>query len=406
MVKFPSMIRVRQLFSDERIENLPETLSQKLIDSGLMGQVKRGSRIAVTAGSRGISGIPEILRTIGDNLKASGAKPFVVPAMGSHGGGTAGGQLNMLESLGVTEDSVGIPVISSTDTVELGETASGAPVYMDKNAYDSDGIVAVNRIKPHTAYHGRIESGLCKMVTVGLGKKGGAETVHRMGLGEVIVESFRLAAAKSNIIFGVALLENAFDHTLDIRVVPPGKFETTDSELLERSRKIIPKIPVPEFDILIVDEMGKNISGTGMDTNVIGFWRRFGGEKIPDYTTLIVRNLTRESHGNAMGIGLADLTTHTLVDSMDMKATYTNAITSEWSMGRIPITLKSDSECISVAIEKHPPRTARIVRIKNTLHLDEFFISENLLEALIEFKEIEVAGEPEPMRFEEEGGLI
>ena len=399
------MVKIRRLFNKDRIENPRETVILKLRESGLLSRIKSGSRIAVTAGSRGIAGIPVILRAVVDELKRAGAEPFIVPAMGSHGGGTAKGQLEMLESLGITVESVGAPVLSSIETVKLGKTSSGAPVYMDRNTYESDGIVVVNRIKLHTAFHGRIESGLCKMVAVGLGKREGAETGHRLGLGEVIVECFRLAQKKVNIILGVAILENSRDETLDIRVVPPEDFESVDSELLERCRNILLRIPVSEFDILIVDEMGKNISGTGMDTNVIGFWRRFGGEKDPDYKTLIVLSLTPESRGNAMGIGLADLTTRRLVDSVDYNATYANAITSQWALGRIPITLENDRECLRIALEKHDPGLARLVRIKNTLDLEELFVSENLAPSLKTRDDIEIIGKPAPMQFNSGGFL-
>ncbi len=402
-MNMPKMVKIRHLFNKDRIENPRETVLLKLRESGLLSRIKSGSRIAVTAGSRGIAGIPVILRAVVDELKRAGAEPFIVPAMGSHGGGTAEGQLEMLESLGITEKTVNAPVISSIETVELGITQSGAPAYMDKNAYDSDGIVVVNRVKLHTAFHGRIESGLCKMVAVGLGKREGAETGHRLGLGEVIVECFRLAQKKVNIILGVAILENSRDETLDIRVVTPEDFESADSELLERCRNILPRIPVSGFDILIVDEMGKNISGTGMDTNVIGFWRRFGGEKDPDYKTLIVLSLTPESRGNAMGIGLADLTTRRLVDSIDYNSTNANAITSQWALGRIPITLENDRECLRIALEKHDPGTARLVRIKNTLDLEELSVSENLAPSLKTRDDIEIIGAPAPMKFDSEG---
>ena len=403
----PEMVKIRQIFNDDRIENMQEELSKRLKSSGLLSRIEPGSRIAVTAGSRGITNISGIIRTIIDELKLTGAKPFLVPSMGSHGGGTAEGQLKVLRSFDITEKIMDAPIMSSIDTVELGTTQSGVPVYMGRNAYDADGVVVVNRVKLHTAFHDEIESGLCKMVAVGLGKQKSAETLHRLGLGKTIVESFRFAGQKINIICGVAILENAYDEISEIRVVPPEAFENTDKVLLKRCREIIPGIPVPVFDILIIDEMGKNISGTGMDTNVIGFWRRFGGEKNPDYSTLIVRSLTTESHGNAMGIGLADLTTRRLADSIDFNSTYNNAMTSQWSLGRTPITLENDLECLHVALKKHePPNTARIIRIKNTLELEELSVSINLLPALKEQKNIEIIGEPEPMRFDEDGFLV
>ncbi len=404
---FPRMIPIRQIFDRTRIEDVETELASRINASGALSRVRPGMRVAVTAGSRGVNRIPRILKTVIGLLREAGARPFIIPAMGSHGGGTAQGQVEMLASLGITEESMSAPVISSMETVTLGKTPTGAPVHMDRNAYEADGIVVINRVKLHTAYHGRVESGLCKMVAVGLGKKSGAETMHMYGLGEVIADAFRVARdAVGKILFGVGVLENAFDETRDFRVALPEEFEEADHELLVRCREIIPRIPLKRFDILIVDEMGKNISGTGMDTNIIGFWRRFGGEKNPDYQTLIVRDLTPESHGNAMGIGFADLIPRKLFDKIDLKATYTNGVASNtWSIVRIPITLESDRECIATALAKLPDRPARIVRIKNTLFLDELRVSESLLPELSAIRSVEIIGTPEPLRFDSGGGL-
>ena len=402
----PRMIKIRQVFSRERIENPPEELSRRIRESGHLSLMKPGARIAVTSGSRGIHGIAALTKTVVDELKRAGARPFIIPSMGSHGGGTAAGQLEMLESLGITESSMGVPVISSIETDRIGTTPDGTPVFMDRNAHAADGVVIINRIKLHTAFHGRVESGLCKMVAVGLGKRENAAVLHNVGLGDEVIESFRVARSAITILFGVGILENAFDETLDIRVVGPEEFESTDHELLERCRTIVPRIPFDAFDILIVDEMGKNISGTGMDTNIIGFWRRFGGERIPDYRTLIVRDLTPESHGNAMGIGFADLTTWRLVNKIDFKPTYTNGITSgTWAIVRIPITLENDRECLRVALEKHTPGTARVVRIKNTLELEELYVSENLSDEVRRHENLEIVGGPEELRFGSDGNI-
>ena len=403
---YPNMVKLRQRFTTERIDDSAAEVTKRIVASDLLDGIECGDRIAVTAGSRGIDTIDDILRAVVASLKSRGAEPFIVPAMGSHGGGTAEGQVAMLASLGITEESTGAPVVSSIETIELGATSSGAPVCIDRNARDADGIVVVNRVKLHTAFHGRVESGLCKMAAIGLGKIHGAETMHRMGLGEAIVEAFRIVRERTRILFGVALLENARDRILDIAVVPPERFEETDERFLARSREIVPRIPVSPFDILIVDEMGKNISGTGMDTNVVGFWRRFGGEKNPDYTTLIVRSLTPESHGNAMGIGLADLTTRRLVETIDTKSTYMNAMTSQWSMGRIPITLDNDRACIDAALDRHGWGDSRIVRIKNTLDLEEIAVSENLLPAVEGRPDIEKMGGIIPMAFDGDGYLV
>lgn len=405
---YPRMVRIRQVFDRSRIENVEEEVTRRIRASGVFAKVKPGARIAVTAGSRGINRVAGILAAVIRLLREAGAEPFIIPAMGSHGGGTAAGQVVMLASLGITEERMGVPIRSSMDTVTLGTTSSGAPVFMDRNASESDGIVVVNRVKLHTAFHGRVESGLCKMVAVGLGKKNGAETMHAYGLGAGIIEAFQVARdTTGKILFGAAILENAFDETCDVRIAEPSDFEAVDHEFIERCRALLPRIPLGAFDILVVDEMGKNISGTGMDTNIIGFWRRFGGEKVLDYHTLIVRDLTPESHGNAMGIGFADLIPRRLFEKIDLAATYTNGIASNtWSIVRLPITLEHDRSCIETALGKHPAGTARVVRIRNTLSLEELSISENLTGILSGNPCIEVSGPPEPMRFGDDGTLL
>ena len=406
-INMPRMVKIHQLFNRERIENPAVELSKRLEASGLLDRLIPGSKVAVTCGSRGIQGISSIVRTVLNALKGAGALPFIIPAMGSHGGGTADGQRALLEGFGITETSMDVPIVSSMETVELGKTPSGTTVFMDCNASGADGIVVINRIKLHTAFHGRVESGLCKMVAVGLGKRDGAASLHRHGLGVEVVESYRVAREKTSILFGVGILENAFDETLDFSIVGPKNFETADHELLERCRCIMPRVPFKQFDILIVDEMGKNISGTGMDTNVIGFWRRFGGERIPDYKTLIVCELTPESKGNAMGIGFADLTTRRLVERINFKSTYTNVITSgTWEVVRIPITLENDRECIITALSQHEPDSARIIRIKNTLELEELYVSENLIEEAKIRADLKVEGEAQEMIFDTEGNLV
>ena len=406
MIDMPNMVTVRQRFRGGSIDDPVAETALRIRNSGLTAGVKPGMRIAVTAGSRGIHRIDAILRAVVDELIHAGAAPFIVPAMGSHGGGTSDGQRKMLESLGITETSMGVPILSDAESILIGETAAGLPVWCDRNARSADGIVAVNRIKPHTAYHGTVESGLCKMVVVGLGKKNGAETMHRAGLADSVVEAFRVAREELPLMFGVALIENARDEIMDIAVVPPEEFETADERFLVRAREIMPGIPLKTFDILIVDEMGKNISGTGMDTNVIGFWRRFGGVKDPDYITLIVLSLTPESHGNAMGIGLADLIPERLAAAIDRRTTWTNAMTSQWSMGRIPITFPTDRDCIQAALSHHEKGTPRVIRIKNTLELEQLAVSESCLPAIHSLTGIDIAGEPRQLAFDKDGALV
>ena len=403
---FPKMITISQQFPRDKIDDPALNLKKQFIASELSSRIKPGSKIAITAGSRGIAGIAGIVSAVVEILKEEGAEPFLVPAMGSHGGGIADGQLVVLDHLGITESSTGAPIHSSMETTILGKTASGADVHVDRLAAGADGIVVVNRVKAHTAFHGNIESGLCKMIAVGLGKHRGAEVAHSHGLGDVIVEHARYAMERLPFLFGVAILENAYDETADIMVVPPDKFEEADREFVARSRKLIPRLPVDTFDILIVDEMGKNISGTGMDTNVIGFWRRYGGERDPDYDTLIVRSLTPESNGNAMGIGLADLTTHRLADTIDFKATYANAITSQLLLGKLPVTLDTDRDCIEAVLGKYTSGAEWIVRIKNTRDLATLSVSENLVPALTGLEHVETSGKPVDMQFDDEGFLL
>jgi hypothetical protein len=405
-VQFPRMVRIRQRLNHERLDNPATALSDRIGKSGILDGIEPGARIAITAGSRGIHGIVAMLATVVRDLKRAGAEPFIVPAMGSHGGGTADGQVKVLTGMGITEETIGAPVISSMETVLLGKTRDGVPVYIDRHAAESDGIVVMNRVKVHTAFHGPQESGLCKMIAVGLGKRDGAETFHTHGMGTVLADMTVVARAHAPLLLGVAILENAAEETLDISIAAPDDFERVDAELLEQCRKIVPGLPVRAFDILIVDRMGKNISGTGMDTNVIGFWRRYGGERDPDYRTLIVRALTPESGGNAMGIGMADLIPRRLADSIDMETTWTNAMTSQWALGRIPIIREHDRTCIEDALRKHDPLSARIVRITDTLHLETCEVSEPLVQELGDRTDIEIIGQPEPMRFDSAGSLL
>jgi hypothetical protein len=307
--------------------------------------------------------------------------------------------------LGITADTTGAPVISSMDTVPLGKTADGVTVFMDRAAAEADGIVVINRVKVHTSFHGPVESGLCKMTVVGLGKRGGAESFHANGLGEALVPMFEIARAGAPLLAGIAILENAADETLDIAVTGPEEFAGTDAAMLARCREIMPGLPVSRFDILVVDRMGKNISGTGMDTNVIGFWRRYGGVRVPDYDTLIVRALTPESGGNAMGIGMADLIPRRLADTIDRNATWANAMTSQWALGRIPITLHNDRACLDAALSKYPPGAARVVRIADTLHLERLQVSASLLPELADRPDIEIVSSPVPLAFDEAGNL-
>jgi len=379
----PKLTRVRQAFDTTRLDDAAGAVTAGLESLGLERKIKPGARIAITAGSRGIQNLVKMTRAAVDTVKALGGRPFIVPAMGSHGGATDDGQKSLLADLGISEATMGCPVLSSVAVEEIGHTPAGVPVYLDKNALHADGIIAINRVKLHTIFRGDVESGLCKILAVGLGKHKGAQQIHRIGVAPILVETARVILDKAPVLAGVAVLENSRDETMEIHVVPPEQFEATDTALLKRAWQVFPRVPFDPLDALIVDEMGKNISGTGMDTNVIGIGGRMGGKMTmgtPAVATVVVLGLTLEAHGNATGIGLADLTTRRLVDSIDYKSTYTNVITTRlWAGGRLPLIMDTDREAIELAVGDTPADQLRVVRIKNTLHLEELEISEALL---------------------------
>jgi len=403
----PNVVRVRQGFDKTRLDDPCGAVSRNLQDL-LGGKLAPGSRVAITAGSRGINNLAGMTRAAADAVKSKGGRPFIIPSMGSHGGATGEGQQSLLADLGISERTMGCPVVSSMEVEQIGRTPIGTPVYLDRNALRADGIVVINRIKPHTAFHGEIESGLCKMLAVGLGKHRGAQQMHAAGLGAAIVETARVILAKAPVLAGVAVLENALDETAEIHVVPPGQFEETDRALLTRAWKVLPRVPLDPLDVLVVDEMGKNISGTGMDVNVIGIGPRVGGKMEmghPVVSTLVVLGLTPETHGNANGVGLADITTRRLVGSIDYTSTYTNVLTTRlWSAGRLPVIMETDREAIETAVGEVPPDQVRLVRIKNTLHLEELEISEVLLPRAKEVGLTVVAG-PRSLEFDGTGRI-
>ena len=388
-MQLPKMFKVVQSFNNEEVDNLEEEIRKQISNSTSLKELKKGAKIAVTAGSRGIDNIPLILRTVIDELKALGAEPFIVPAMGSHGGGQALGQIELLESLGITEESIGAPISKSDETIELGATADGIKAFLDKKAFESDGIFVVNRIKPHTSFRGDIESGLIKMLVIGLGRKQAADHIHQLGvegLSEHIPKVGQLIIKKAPILYGLAIIENGYEKTAMIKGIEPEDFHKEEKKLLKKAKEYLPILPFEEVDLLIVHEMGKCYSGTGMDTNVIGRVRIKGQEEPtkPDIKRLLVLDLADASHGNANGIGLADFTTEILKNKIDYHATYTNVLaTTFFQRAMVPITLKSDLVAITTAIAtlgSMEPIKARIVWIPNTLNLAEIWVSESICE--------------------------
>jgi hypothetical protein len=410
-IELPRVARIRQCFGAERIADVHDAVRRAVLESDVKSRLAantgtEGARIAITAGSRGISHIADILAECVAVLRSLGADPFIVPAMGSHGGATAEGQVEVLTGYGITEDRVGAPVRATMDVVEIGRT-SGVPVFMDRNAWEADGVVVCGRVKAHTAFKAPIESGLCKMLAVGLGKQRGAETMHGAGLAKTIPEAADVALSSGKVLLGLAIVENASDEPYRIEAVPPSAFHETDRRLLELSSGLLPRIPFDQLDVLVVDWIGKNISGSGLDPNVIGMWRRLGGERKPDYKRIVVRDVTPESHGNAIGVGWADFTTQRLVDSIDRAAMYMNCITANApDVARIPISTPTDREAIELAIKTSAVSgPVRLARVHSTLRLEELFISEALLNEARANPALEILEEPAPLRFDSAGRL-
>jgi hypothetical protein len=378
----------------------------------ISGRVRPGMTIAVTAGSRGITGIPMILRAVVNAFRDLGTDPFMVSAMGSHGGGTPSGQERVLHHLGITEESVGAPFRMTSAAVEMGTTPSGRTLFVDAEAARADGIFVVNRIKPHTAFRESLASGLLKMLSVGLGKVPGAMQVHKFGSSGLypgVLEIGLLALRKLPVLGGLAIVENSAEETARLEVLLPEEMEEKERELLRYSWELLPRLPLGTLDLLIIEEMGKNYSGTGMDSNVIGRWKDMDvkGPISPEIKRIVVLRLAEASEGNANGIGLADFTTRKLVASIDWKATLTNVHTTGfWSRAFCPPFPGSDREAIRWAFDslKQPPDVPlTAARIRNTLHLEELWLNEASSSAA---KGCESVGELQPLKFNEEGDLL
>ena len=414
---YPRMVRIRQHFERPQITDVSAAVASALEALDLGRRIKPGHAVALTAGSRGIANIPLVLRSTADFLKKLGAKPFLIPAMGSHGGGTAEGQRRILESYGITEEFVGVPIRASMETVQVGETAEGFPVLLDRIASEADHIGVVARIKPHTGFHGPIESGLLKMMMIGLGKHAGALLYHRILLDhpfDSVVRSVGRTLMKSApIAFGLALVENAYEETAIVEGVAPEAFEAREEQLLVEAKRLLMRLPLRKADLLIVDEIGKNISGSGMDTNVVGRKRAFRMQPppagIPVMRLIYVRGLSDKTHGNATGIGLADFTSTRLVQQMDYRATVINCLTAGYPEGAfIPVHFATDREVLDAAlaiIGTRAPEQARILHIRNTMQLEEVDVSEPCLQEKERQTEFTILGPPRPLEFDAAGNL-
>ena len=364
--------------------------------------------VAIGVGSRGVAGISEVVAALVEALKESGAEPFVVPAMGSHGASTAEGQAEVLAHLGMDEESIGCPVRATMETVRIGATSSGVAVFMDRNAYEADSVIVVNRVKPHTAFRGTVESGPTKMLAIGLGKQRGAHSIHSAGwenIHRTIPEAARVAVEGGKVAFGLATVENADEEPCKVVAIPAGEMEEAEAPLLEEAKRNLARLPFDDIDVLIVDEIGKNISGDGADPNVTGRYPTTAASGGPSVGRMVYLGLTEETGGNANGLGMADVVTERLAASMDRPSTYMNALTSTTPAPvKTPMVMPTDEMAIAAAMTMCAgvePRDARLVRIENTLKLAKIWVSDALLQEVEADERLEILEGPRPMRFEE-----
>jgi hypothetical protein len=395
------LFRVRQKFERPRVDDIPGEVQRQLARLNLREEVKPGQSVAITAGSRGIANIPIILKAIAEHFKRLGAQPFLVPAMGSHAGGIATGQRELLESYGVTEEFCGCPIRATMETVVVCQAAEGFPVHIDRFAYEADHVVVCGRIKPHTQFTGDIESGVMKMMLLGLGKHEGAKVYHQAILdypfGQIVRSVAGEVLRRCHVVAGVGIVENGYDETALIEAIAPRQIEEREKQLLVLAKKWMPRLPFDLVDILIVDEMGKDISGAGIDSNIVG--RKYNrnvalDDEFPKVRRIIVRSLTEVSHGNAVGLGTAEFCTTRLLEQHDRAITWTNILTSgNISAVKYPLNFDTDREILDAAlptIGMTPPLQAKILWIKNTLHLAEVECSAVYLSEAQQRRDLEI----------------
>jgi len=416
----PTMMRCTQRLPHHGLDDaqVADATRAAFAAAGLDRAIKPGQTIALTCGSRGIDRIALVTRTVVEQVKAIGATPFVFPAMGSHGGATAQGQTRMLASVGVTEASVGCEIRSSMDVITLGKTDAGLTVYLDKHASQADGIICLNRIKPHTNFHGRVESGLCKMLAIGAGKHAQAIEIHRYGvagLRDAMPQVARVILEQANVLGGIGLVEDAHHKLCRVAGVPNGSADAwidAEAALLDEARRHMPGLPVAELDLLIADQIGKNISGTGMDPNVIGRCRLLDFVAFPEprIMAIAVLGLTPQTHGNCIGIGMADITTRRVADAFDAQATYRNVVTGfSPAMGAMPVTVADDHEAVRTALDYMvgpvDPADARVIRIKNTLELETMLVSRAVAQQIAGRDGLTLDDAPDAWAFDDGGNL-
>jgi len=416
MSAFPQIFRVRQKFDAPVVTDVTAETEKQLRTLNLGQTIRSGQSVAITAGSRGIANIKYITKAIVDHVRTLGGEPFIVPAMGSHGGGTAAGQRELIEGYGITEDFCRCPIKASMDTVIVCETPEGIPVHFDKQAFGADHVIVCGRIKPHTGFVGDIESGLMKMMLIGLGKHEGAKIYHRAiqvySFGQIIRSVAQQVLTKCRVAAGLAIVENAYDQTAQIAAVAPQDFETREKELLVLAKRWLPRLPFQHADILIIDEIGKNISGTGLDTNVVG--RKYNDHQAADHEfpkikRIIVRSVTPESHGNATGIGIAEFCATRAVAAMDPHITAINCITGGHpTAAMVPIHFDTDRELVDAALQTTgltPPEQIKLMWIHNTLTVAELECSAAYWNEAQHRPDLEIIERPRPMPFDPVGNL-
>jgi hypothetical protein len=416
MSHYPRVFRVRQQLPRPRVTDVPAAVETALAALNFSARVRPGHRVAITAGSRGIANIAVILRAAASHLRRLGAEPFIVPAMGSHGGGTADGQCRILESYGITPERCGCPIRSSMDTVIVCRAAEGFPVHFDRHASEADHVLVCGRIKPHTRFVGDIESGLMKMMLIGLGKHAGALVYHQaiqdFSFGQILRSVAHEVVTRCNILAGLAIVENAYDETARIAAVAPDEFELREPELLRQAREWMPRLPFDRADVVLLDEIGKDVSGAGLDTNVVG--RKYlehaaRDDEFPKIKFLVVRGLTRASHGNATGIGLVEFCRSRVLREMDVYATRTNCLTgSHAAAAMIPLDYETDREILDVVLSViglRPPSEARLMWIQNTLKVAEIECSEAYFDEARRRSDLEILTQPRKLPLGEDGHL-
>lgn len=409
-ITIPPVCPVEQSFCAQKLAEPARTLTKMLFAKDL--PIKKGERIAVTCGSRGIDRYSELVKTTVDYLYARGAQPILIPAMGSHGGATAAGQKNILAHYGITEEAMGAPVLSSMETVQIATTQRGLPVYIDKNAYEADGIILLNRVKPHTSFRGTYESGLVKMLAIGLAKQKGAEMTHFLrfeNMAQNIIDVGSLALKKLKIIGGIASIENGYNKIADLFVLNKEEILAQEPNILAKAAALMPRLYFDRLDVLIVEEIGKEISGTGMDTNVIGRFHTQAASGGPDITMLGILSLTESTEGNANGMGLADFCSRRLANKIDFTTSYINSLTSTApGSSKMPAVMSNDKQVLQACLKlcgKQQTEDIKLALIKNTKYLDRIYLSRSALNAVTEPQQVKQAGDYFQLKFDADSNL-